>query len=54
MRKHRNIVLTETPDKLSYNALITAISEKIKNSGEYMRCDNIKEIKTALNTAERE
>ena len=53
MKKHRNIVLTETPAKLSYSALITAISEKIKNSGELIACENVTELKTALNTAEK-
>lgn len=54
MRNNRKIVLTETPANLSYSALVAAITEKIKNSGEYMSCNNITEIKTALNTAEME
>ena len=54
MRNNRNIVLTATPEKLSYSALVSAICEKITNSGgEFITCENVDNIKAALNTAER-
>lgn len=52
MKKHRQIELTETPDKLSYSALVAAICEKIKNS-DFIACDNLENIKTALKSAEK-
>lgn len=53
MRKTRNIVLTATPEKISYAALIAAITEKIKNSDEYIECENISRIKSTINAAEK-
>lgn len=52
MRK-RNIVLTETPEKISYTALISAICEKIKNEDEYINCNNIENLKSLIDSAER-
>lgn len=51
--KKRNIVLTATPEKISYTALVSAICEKIKNEGEYIHCDNIENLKTLISGAER-
>lgn len=53
MRRNRNIVLTATPEKTSYTALIAAIVEKIKNSDEYIECENISRIKSTINAAEK-
>lgn len=52
MRNTRNIILTATPEKLSYSALVAAITEKIKNSGDIIDCENINGIKAAINNAE--
>lgn len=53
MRSNRNILLTETPDEISYSALVTAITEKIKNSGELISCGDVSGLRTAINAAEK-
>lgn len=53
MKRHRSIELTATPEKISYTALVAAITEKLKNSGEYIECENISSIKSTLNAAEK-
>ena len=54
MRKHRNIELTETPATIRYAALVAAITEKIKESGDYINCNNIEQLKRVIDTAEKE
>lgn len=53
MRKERKISLTATPETISYSALIAAITEKIKNSEEFIVCENAAELKAAITAAER-
>ena len=53
MRNKRNIVLTATPEKISYNALVEALANKIKNSGELIEFDNFDGLKAAIQAAEK-
>ena len=53
MRNNRTIVLSATPEKISYSALVSAICEKINNSGELIDCENIGSIKAAIHNAEK-
>lgn len=53
MRSKRNISLTATPESISYSALVAAITEHIKNNEEFIRCENVAELKAAITAAEK-
>lgn len=52
MRNERRITLTATEGKISYSGIVAALTEKIINGGEFVACDNLADIKKALDAAE--
>lgn len=54
MRSKRQISLTATQEQISYTALVTAITEKIRKSGEFVKCENIAELKETITAVETE
>lgn len=52
MRNERKIKLTATQAKISYSGIVAALTEKIINGGELIPCDNLADIKKALDAAE--
>lgn len=54
MRSKRQIRLTATQEQISYTALVTAITEKIRKSGEFVKCENIAELRETITAVETE